>query len=135
MNEFEYLSDEELEKFIADVETDLVQAPPGLLDSIMAEVDSGSEKAKPPMKTKEQKIVEYRRFRRQVIISMAASIAASLILPMALSFMPEMPKRERPIETKEELMAKREVITKEEYTKRTSLDWLGGWINETEEKE
>ena len=135
MNEFEYLSDEELNKLIFEAEADLVQAPPGLLDSIMAEVDSGSEKAKPPMKTKEQKILEYRRFRRQVIISMAASIAASLILPMALSFMPEMPKRERPIETKEELMAKREVITKEEYTKRTSLDWLGGWINETEEKE
>ncbi|MBE5854687.1 MAG: hypothetical protein E7297_04895 [Lachnospiraceae bacterium] len=135
MNEFEYLSDEELEKFIADVETDLVQAPPGLLDGIMAKVDADSEKAKPPMKTKEEKIVEYRRFRKQVIVSMTASIAASLLLPIALSYVPEMPRKERQIPTREEIVGTQDTMTKEEFLNRNKLNLLGGWNDETKEKE
>lgn len=135
MNEFEYLSDEELNKLIFEAEADLVQAPPGLLDGIMAKVDADSKKAKTPMKTKEEKIVEYRRFRKQVIVSMTASIAASLLLPIALSYVPEMPRRERQIPTREEIVGTQDTMTKEEFLNRNKLNLLGGWNDETKEKE
>lgn len=135
MNEFEYLSDEELNKLIFETEADLVQAPPGLLEGILDKVDADSEKAKPLMKTKEQKIVEYRRFRKQVIVSMTASIAASLLLPIALSYVPEMPRRERSIPTREEIVKQQDTMTKEEFLNRNKLNLLGGWNDETKEKE
>lgn len=135
MSEFEYLSDEELNKLIFETEADLVQAPPGLLESIMAEVDEGSQKVNPPTKSKEQKIIEYRRFRKQVIVSMTASIAASLLLPIALSYVPEMPRRERQIPTREEIVGTQDTMTKEEFLNRNKLNLLGGWNDETKEKE
>jgi hypothetical protein len=66
---------------------------------------------------------------------MTASIAASLLLPIALSYGPEMPRRERQIPTREEIVGTQDTMTKEEFLNRNKLNLLGGWNDETKEKE
>ena len=66
----EYMSDEELLKFIEDVENnDLVEAPLGIADNVFKRLD------------KKSKIAEYRQFRNRVIASVAAVIILATLLP------------------------------------------------------
>lgn len=82
----EYLTDEELEQLIADVEVnDLIAAPPGLYEEILTKVEDVSkeemhhiEKTMPVTRNKKR---EYRRYCFQVITSMAAAIAIVFLLP------------------------------------------------------
>lgn len=70
---YEYLTDEELNSLIADVEqNDLVAAPPNILGSILEEL---------PQNNASDKIVEFRRFRMRVIAAVAAVVAFVMIVP------------------------------------------------------
>ena len=56
MNEYNYLSDNELERLIADIEeNDIVKAPPHFKQEIIERID------------KRKQIIEYKRFRNRVI--------------------------------------------------------------------
>ena len=58
MNEYNYLSDNELERLIADIEeNDIVKAPPHFKQEIIERID------------KRKQIIEYKRFRNRVIAS------------------------------------------------------------------
>lgn len=82
-----YLTDDELEQLIADVEVnDLIAAPPGLYEEILTRVEDISkeetlhiEKTVPITRNKKR---EYRRYCFQVITSMAAAIAIVFLLPV-----------------------------------------------------
>lgn len=137
MTEKKYLSDEELEKLILEVEAEkLINAPPDLLGNILASIEeSGEEKSlEPPcMETKEsvpeiskpprvvdfnKKKSEFRRYCCKVISSMAATIAL-LILVSCFSGM-----RERALPSKEDIIAEnvqtREAVTGNSGKKITS---------------
>lgn len=82
----EYLTDDELQRLITDVEThELVTAPPSLCEDILAKIDevsketsSSIEASIPIVRNKKR---EYRRYCFQVITSMAAAIAIVFLLP------------------------------------------------------
>lgn len=59
-----YMTDEELFKFISDIEEcDLVNAPPEIEQKVFDTID------------KKKQIIEYKRFRNRVIIAVAAAVA------------------------------------------------------------
>ena len=77
----EYLSDEELQKLISDVElNDIVQAPVHLQKKVLDAV-SAADKAGNVAKTKKQKIIEYRLYSLKVALAVAAAIAVMFIVP------------------------------------------------------
>ena len=77
----EYLSDEELQKLISDVElNDIVQAPVHLQEKVLDAV-SAADKAGNVAKTKKQKIIEYRLYSLKVALAVAAAIAVMFIVP------------------------------------------------------
>ncbi len=80
MTENKYLSDEELEKLILDVEEEkLILAPPDLLENILSSVDDSS---KPPeIVDFAQKKSEFRKYCFRVVSSMAAAIALLILIP------------------------------------------------------
>lgn len=60
----DYMTDEELFKFISDIEEcDLVNAPPEIEQKVFDKID------------KKAQILEYKRFRNRVIIAVAAAVA------------------------------------------------------------
>lgn len=100
MTENKYLSDEELEKLILDVEEEkLILAPPDLLENILSSVDDFEEKisfepsrieiedtiteiSKPPeIIDFNQKKSEFRKYCFRVVSSMAAAIALLILIP------------------------------------------------------
>ena len=77
----EYLSDEELQKLISDVElNDIVQAPVHLQKKVLDAV-SAADRAGNVAKTKKQKIIEYRLYSLKVALAVAAAIAVMFIVP------------------------------------------------------
>ena len=77
----EYLSDEELQKLISDVElNDMTKAPANLQKKVLDAVDA-ADKAGNIAKTKKQKIIEYRLYSLKVALAVAAAIAVMFIVP------------------------------------------------------
>ena len=77
----EYLSDEELQKLISDVElNDIVQAPVHLQEKVLDAV-SAADRAGNVAKNKKQKIIEYRLYSLKVALAVAAAIAVMFIVP------------------------------------------------------
>ena len=73
---YTYLTDEELEQLIADVEiNDLVSAPPDLAEDICAEIE------RPPAKVVHNKKKEFQQYCFRVITSVAAAILLIFIMP------------------------------------------------------
>ena len=120
--ELNYLSDEELNNLIAETENDLILAPPELEKEILESIQS-------------RKIVEFKRFRRQVASSIAAGVAALLLLPIFLPKISGTSEQNRYVPSKEAYMASRDIVTKEEALEQGPDHWLGGLFHETEEKE
>lgn len=99
MTEKKYLSEEELEKLILDVEEEtLINAPPDFLGNILISID-GTKKKK----------TEFRKYCFKVISSMAAAIAFLILIP-GISGM-----KEREIPSKEAIISE-SVQTREEVT-------------------
>lgn len=77
----EYLSDEELQKLIMDVELDdMTKAPANLQKKVLDAVDA-ADKAGNIAKTKKQKIIEYRLYSLKVALAVAAAIVVMFIVP------------------------------------------------------
>lgn len=77
----EYLSDEELQKLIMDVElNDMTKAPANLQKKVLDAVDA-ADKAGNIAKTKKQKIIEYRLYSLKVALAVAAAIVVMFIVP------------------------------------------------------
>jgi len=109
----EYLSDEELQKLIMDVElNDMTKAPANLQKKVLDAVDA-ADKAGNIAKTKKQKIIEYRLYSLKVALAVAAAIAVMFIVPCvsaANRYVPFMEKivSQRDISLKEELFVRKE---------------------------
>ena len=77
----EYLSDEELQKLIMDVElNDMTKAPANLQKKVLDAVDA-VDKAGNIAKTNKQKIIEYRLYSLKVALAVAAAIVVMFIVP------------------------------------------------------
>lgn len=77
----EYLSDEELQKLIMNVElNDMTKAPANLQKKVLDAVDA-ADKAGNIAKTKKQKIIEYRLYSLKVALAVAAAIVVMFIVP------------------------------------------------------
>lgn len=78
----EYLTDEELSALIEDVEQhDMVTAPPALRGAIVDAIES--------LEKKNDKIVEFRRFKARVIAAVAAIVILVMIMPEISGKIPE----------------------------------------------
>lgn len=74
----EYLSDEELLQFIADIEEcDLVEAPPDIAEKVLDKID------------KKDQIIEYRKFRNRVIAAVACILVLTVVVPEWIKLRPE----------------------------------------------
>ena len=70
-----YLTDEELDRFIREMETEeLVLAPPDILDDIL-------EKVQQERVHRREKIIAYRKYRFRVLATVAAAVFVILVLP------------------------------------------------------
>ena len=77
----EYLSDEELQKLISDVElNDMAETPVDLQKKVLDEI-SALSKSGNIAKTKKQKIIEYRLYSLKVALAVAAAIVVMFIVP------------------------------------------------------
>lgn len=119
-----YLSDEELEAFITDIEeNDLVSAPPELLNQILHTIEL-SESCKKPLTSFEiqrKKTIEFRKYCLQVITSVVAAIVLVFLLPMSI----QMQKSELPsIPSKDMILAKQTVKTKSDVLENSSREKL-----------
>ncbi|MCR5720577.1 MAG: hypothetical protein K6F84_08425 [Lachnospiraceae bacterium] len=115
MNDLEYFDDDALEKLIADVEqNDLVKAPDRITKNVLAAIN-----------LRERKIVEYRRYRLQVGLAIAAAAVFLLVTPVRIAFgsktmvKPEAPSKESVLEaekvpSKESILEANKVPSKEE---------------------
>lgn len=124
-----YLSDEELDLLIFEIEqNELVSTPPGFADEILTRIGKQQEQ--------ENKRIEFRRYCLRVITSVAAAVALVFFMPEA-----EMAEA-RSIPEREAVVGK--VITREKALDDTGMItkvWnelnmkIGGLSNETEKKE
>ena len=109
----EYLTEEELNALIREVEmTEMTSAPPDLLDDILQKIDL-AELAKPPrIVCIEKRRKEYRRFCIQVASSVAAAIVLLFMLPAFSG------GKEMTVPAKEQVLAASDVKSKEEVLER-----------------
>ena len=122
----EYLSDEELEQLILEIEQEeLVPAPPDLMESILARAEKGS---------KESKVREFRAYCLRVVMSVAAALLMVFTLPglMDTQLSDRIPEQE--VSTQE---MPKEIPTKEETLSETGIfrKALGGINIFSEERE
>ena len=118
-----YLSDEELESLVADIEThDLVQAPPDLLNQILHKIDESNsslifaESKNSSSYMQRNKTIEFRKYCFQVITSIAAAIILIFLLPTSM-----IQKAEAPfLPSKDIILAKQTVKTKSDVLKDNS---------------
>lgn len=99
----EYLSDEELERLIQEVEEkDLIPAPPELSDGVMGRLEAEQGRKQ-----------EFRGYCFRVVTSMAAAVALVFLLPELMRGLPvRMPDRREPVyATKEEALNDRGILT------------------------
>lgn len=132
MKEQEYLTDEELDALICEVEmTEMTMAPPDLLDDILQRIDATddiehedwnesetketvSEPAKPPrMNRIEKRRKEYRRFCIQVASSAAAAILLIFMLPLLTG------GQDTAVPAKDKVLAEAGIKPREEALKRS----------------
>lgn len=132
MTENRYLSEEELEKLISDVEEEkLMSAPPEMLENILSSIDDFEKKnSSEPSQTETKDIIteikrppemielskkksEFRRYCFRVVSSMAATIALLIFMP-GISGIPksEIPSKASVIS--ERVKPREEVIGKSE---------------------
>lgn len=152
MMEYEYLTDEELEKLISDVETEgLMMAPPSLIDDVMEQIEhvedvtkesqsddsylepTKREVDKPPKVIDfEQRRREYRRYCIRVISSVAAAVAFVLLYSGGMDAQAEfIPSKEsvvmQEVQTREEALQQEERLTSKLYeSRRFSELWQFG---------
>ena len=91
-----YLSDEELEAFITDIEeNDLVLAPPELLNQILHTIELSESCIKPitSFEMQRKKTIEFRKYCLQVITSVAAAIVLVFLLPNYKYHQQQQPKK------------------------------------------
>ncbi len=126
----EYLDDEELENLIRECESDLVQAPPELMDKVLSQVGGAPITDIRAINTRDRKKKEYNRFKWQMV----SGLAASFVLVVALhALMPMMSHllRQSEVPTKESILAnyvvptKDEVIAKQKTPDKT--DFVSKW--------
>ena len=117
-----YLSDEELEVFITDIEeNDLVSAPPELLNQILHTIELSESCIKPitSFEMQRKKTIEFRKYCLQVITSVAAAIVLVFLFPMSI----QMQKSELPsIPSKDMILAKQTVKTKSDVVEDSSRE-------------
>ncbi|MBO4457146.1 MAG: hypothetical protein J5802_05465 [Butyrivibrio sp.] len=77
----EYLSDEELQKLISDIELgDMAEAPVHLEEKVLRAIDS-SKGTGNKERIRKKKIVEYRMYRMKVALTVAAAIIVMFLVP------------------------------------------------------
>ncbi|MBQ3516715.1 MAG: hypothetical protein IJA29_05765 [Lachnospiraceae bacterium] len=74
----EYLSDDELQELIAETEADMVPAPPGLKEDILAALFGESNSTK---REHRRQSLEFARYCIRVIATVAAAVAFIMIMP------------------------------------------------------
>lgn len=132
-----YLTDEQLMQLIQDVEeNELVSAPPGLLDTILQEVEKAEKAQIKPITSRENRVKEFRRYCIRVITSVAAAVAI-------IFFTPNLESLEKvDVPSRQELVG--ENISREEALKENGVidqiinilnNEIGGLSYETEKKE
>lgn len=132
-----YLTDEQLMQLILDVEeNELVSAPPGLLDTILQEVEKAEKAQIKPITSRENRVKEFRRYCIRVITSVAAAVAI-------IFFTPNLESLEKvDVPSRQELVG--ENISREEALKENGVidqiinilnNEIGGLSYETEKKE
>lgn len=76
----EYLTEKELERMVCDLEqNDLVPAPSDMMIEILETLEQGILKEKEL--EKREKIIAYKRYRFQVLTTVAAAVLAVLLIP------------------------------------------------------
>ena len=84
--EFEYLSDEELQKLINETESaGLLQAPPDFEASVLKRIEEKEKEKAPQPISFEEKKKQYSRFKFQVCMAMAAAILFMVVAPFIAS--------------------------------------------------
>ena len=114
MMEQNYLTDEELNALIREVETsEMTMAPPDLLDDILQKIDL-AELAKPPRILRiEKRRNEFRRYCLQVASGVAAAVVLLFMLPAFSG------GKEMTVPAKEQVLAASDVKSKEEVLERS----------------
>ena len=76
----EYLAEKDLERLVLELEQgELVSAPPDMLDDILDRLEQ--ETPERQMRKRQEKIVAYKRYRFQVLTTVAAAVLAVVFLP------------------------------------------------------
>ena len=144
MMEYGYLTDEELEQLISDVETEgLMMAPQSLMDDVMEQIKRTEDVTKESQSddsylepTKvidfEQRRKEYRRYCIRVMSSVAAAIAFVFLYLGGMDVQTEIiPSKEsvmmQEVQTREEVLQQEERLTSKLYdSHRFSELWQNG---------
>lgn len=117
-----YLSEEELENLILDIEeNDLVSAPPELLNQVLNVIESSEQYIKNPiaLEVQRKKTIEFRKYCFQVITSVAAAIVVVFLFPTST----QIQKSELPsIPSKDMILAKQIVKSKEDTLSNNTKD-------------
>ena len=120
-----YLSDDELDKLITDIEgKELVQAPAGIERNVLSFIEY----------KKRRKTIEFGKYCIRVGFAVAAAIALVCIVPFIPETQARIPSREdtvseRYVVSREEVLEKRFIQTKEEVLKERAGN---GYLEETE---
>ena len=116
-----YLSDDELDKLITDIEgKELVQAPAGIERNVLSFIEY----------KKRRKTIEFSKYCVRVAFAVAAAIALVCIVPFIPETQARIPSREDTVSemnivSREEVLEKRPVQSKEEVLKeRANNDYL-----------
>lgn len=152
MMEYEYLTDEELEKLISDVETEgLMMAPPSLIDDVMEQIERAEDVTKesqsddsyleptkrevdkpPKVIDFDKKQKEYRRYCIRVMSSVAAAIAFVFLYLGGMDVQTEIISSKesvmmQEVQTREEVLQQEERLTSKLYeSRRFSELWQNG---------
>ena len=135
-----YLSDEELEQLMLEVEEqELVSAPPGFMDCVLAELEqietcrqtaqsiedvrikaSGYTFRQKDENRDERRITEFQKYCIRVITSAAAAIAILFALPgiEPAQLLPQVPARQEVL-SRQEVLIQEEVLSRQEVVGRT----------------
>ncbi len=117
-----YLSEEELENLILDIEeNDLVSAPPELLNQVLNVIESSEQYIKNPiaLEVQRKRIIEFRKYCFQVITSVAAAIVVVFLFPTST----QIQKSELPsIPSKDMILSKQIVKSKEDTLSNNTKD-------------
>lgn len=124
--DMEYLTDTDLESIILELEQgELVPAPPDMLIEILETLEQ--ETSEQETQKRKEKIIAYKRYRFQVLATVAAAVLAVFILPKFTN--PQQQKKDF-VEHKYEFEVQSRYETKEEALKdRGLLEKVLGGVN------